>query len=294
MSAGSSPMRIVLASMGVDEFSLLHDACEQAGHTPVAYAYSKSMRPRQPSDPYAMRAIQRMLESIPSTDLLLPADTAGLGAAMAGYQPDLLVIYGFNWILPPAVFDIPRFGAINIHPSLLPRYRGPAPELWAIRNGDADLGVSVHQVDEGVDTGPILASRGGIRLEDQVTRETLNERIRPTIHDLLITALDKVAQGARGEPQPDEGQSHAPLMEPEFNRVDWSRTRSEVHNQVRVFRYMGRKDAPIALVEDRWLYLIRTSLAPSDGERVECADGPIWIVEATSATPPFTGARSDE
>jgi methionyl-tRNA formyltransferase len=287
MSAAPGAMRIVLASMGAEEFALLHATCEQAGHVPVAYACSRSMRPDHPADPYAVNAVGQLLGALPSgMDLLLPAGPAGLGDALAGYRPDLLVIYGFNWILPPAVFGLPRFGAINIHTSLLPRYRGPAPVLWAIRHGDPDIGVTVHRIDEGIDTGPILAQRGGIPLDDDITPDRLRSRLAPVVRDLLATALARVASGAPGRPQPDVDTSYARFLEPDFSEVDWSRPAREIHNQVRVFRYMGRHDAPVARVGESWLRLVRTSLTPANGLRVECEDGPIWIVESTPAAPP--------
>lgn len=284
-------MRIVLASMGAEEFALLHEICEQAGHVPVAYAYSRSMRPGQPADPYAVGKVSQVVEALPSgVDLLLPAGPAGLGTALTGYRPDLLVIYGFNWILPPEVFGAPRFGTINIHTSLLPRYRGPAPVLWAIRNGDPDLGVTIHRVDEGVDTGPILAQQGGIPLDDDITPERLRARFAPVIRELLTTALDQVARGEPGRPQPDRDASRAHLLEPGFSVVDWSRSRREIHNQVRVFRFIGGQDAPVARVGERWLRLVRTSLAPAGGGLpMGCGDGLIWIMESAPAAPPVTG-----
>jgi len=106
-------------------------------------------------------------------DLLLPGTADGLADALGGYRLDLLVVYGFNWKLPAAVLRTPRSGAVNIHSSLLPRYRGPAPVLRAIRNGDAEIGLTVHRMDEQFDTGPILAQQGGIPLDEDVTPQRL-------------------------------------------------------------------------------------------------------------------------
>jgi methionyl-tRNA formyltransferase len=283
-------MRIVLVSMGAREFGLLHEVCERAGHLPVAYACSRSMRPRSGTDPFTVGAVGDLLGVIPSAmDLLLPADAAGLGRAIMGYRPDLLVTYGFNWILPEAVLAIPRLGGINIHSSLLPKYRGPAPVLWAIRNGDPTIGVTVHRMDSGVDTGPILAQRGGIPLDDEITPDLLRERLRPAIAEVLGLVLERVAAGAPGRPQVGEDDPcPARFLEPEYAQVDWSRSAREIHNQVRVFRFIGSQDAPVALVGGRWLRLARTSLEPAaGGQRVECGDGrPIWILESEAAPPP--------
>jgi methionyl-tRNA formyltransferase len=284
-------MRIALVSFGVEEFSALHAICTKSGHLPVVYAYSRAMRPRARSDPYAATMAREIIEALPpGMDFLLPGSAEGLAEALAGYRLDLIVVYGFSWKLPESVLRLPRFGAINVHSSLLPRYRGPAPVLWAIRNGDEEIGLTVHRMDENFDTGPILAQRGGIRLDDDITPERLWRRTRPVLEELVKVALDRVARGDPGEPQGDAGASHAGLLEPEFSRIDWSRTSHEIHNQVRTLRFTGPGNGPIARVEGRWIKVLRTRLEQSDGIRVDCADGPIWIVESQSAEPPASGA----
>jgi methionyl-tRNA formyltransferase len=158
--------------------------------------------------------------------------------------------------------------------------------LWAIRNGDPEVGVTIHRMDERFDTGPILAQRGGIPLDEDVTPQLLWPRIRPVLSDLLTAALDMVASQHPGIPQGDSGASAAGFIEPEFSVVDWSRSAHEVHNQVRMFAFMGRDHAPVARDGEQWLAVLRTRLEPADGLRVECADTPIWIVESAPATDP--------
>lgn len=280
-------MRVALATFGPDEFETLHAACISAGHEPVAYVHCRSMKPRSPTDARAAEVVGRLTEALPAgMDLLLPGTAEGLADALAGYRLDLLVVYGFNWKLPAAVLRTPSAGVINIHSSLLPKYRGPAPVLWAIRNGDAEIGLTVHRMDERFDTGPILAQQGGIPLDDDVTPQGLWQRIRPVLGEVLGTALDLVAQGEPGVAQVDADASHAGFMEPEFSVVDRSRTAAQVHNQVRMFRFMGPRHAPVAEVGDRWLKVLRTRLEPAVGIRLECADGPVWIVESAPAQPP--------
>jgi methionyl-tRNA formyltransferase len=285
-------MRIVLAAAGPGELSMLHTTCATAGHRPVAYAYSRSTRPAQPADREAVAAVTGIIEALPAgMDLLLPGTPAGFGEAMRGYRPDLLVLYGFNWILPPAVFRVPRFGTVNIHPSRLPRYRGPAPVHWAIRNGDPDIGVTIHRVDAGIDTGPVLAQAGGVPLDEDVTRESLRRRLAPVVRDLLPAALARVAAGDPGQPQAEAAdEPRAGFLEPGFCQVDWSHPARRIHNQVRVFCFMGSAEAPIARVGGRWLRLVRTRLTPCDGIRVDCGDGPIWITESVPAAPPVIGS----
>jgi methionyl-tRNA formyltransferase len=280
-------MRVALISFGVDEFSMLHETCTAAGHRPVAYAFSRSMKPRSPAEDGAIAMIGQVVASMPpEMDLLLPGSAEGLGQAFAGYRLDLAVVYGFNWKLPPAVLHAPRFGVINIHSSLLPRYRGPAPVLWAIRNGDPDIGFTIHRMDEDFDTGPILAQQGGVRLDDDITPEGLRSRAEPVIRDLLTVALERISSNDPGRPQGDVGASHAGFMEPEFSVIDWSSPAREIHNQVRTFRFMGAGQGPVARVGDRWLRVLHTRLSETEGLRLECADGPIWVVESEPAEPP--------
>jgi methionyl-tRNA formyltransferase len=284
VTAVTSQMRIAVATFGVDEFAVLHATCVAAGHVPVAYVYCRSMRPNSAVDAYAAASVGGIVEALPSgIDLLLPGSAAGLADGLAGYRLDLLVAYGFNWRLPGAVLATPRLGVINIHTSLLPRYRGPAPVLWAIRNGDPEVGVTIHRMDERFDAGPILVQRGGIPLDEDVAPSLLWSTIRPVLAELLTTALDLVVRNAPGVPQTEGDASSAGFIEPEFSTVDWSRSAHEVHNQVRMFAFMGRAYAPVAQVGDTHLRVFRTRLEPADGVRVECADAPIWIVESAPA-----------
>ncbi len=116
----------------------------------------------------------------PGMDLLLPGASDGLARALAEYQLDLLVVYGFNWKLQASVLGTHRFGVVNVHTSLLPRYRGPAPVLWAIRNGDPEIGVTVHRMDERFDMARFTQC-GGIPLDEDVTPQLLWQRIRPVL-----------------------------------------------------------------------------------------------------------------
>ncbi|WP_432825694.1 methionyl-tRNA formyltransferase [Dactylosporangium sp. CA-092794] len=278
-------MRVALATFGADEFAVLHTTCVEAGHVPVAYVCCRSMKPNSSTDAHAAVAIGRIAEALPrGMDLLLPGSGEGLAAALAGYRLDLLVVYGFNWKLPASVLDTPRFGVVNVHMSLLPKYRGPAPVLWAIRNGDTEIGLTIHRMDERFDTGPVLAQRGGIPLDEDVAPQLLWPRIRPVLAELLTTALDMVVRQVLGTPQDDVEAPSAGFIEPEFSVVDWSRPAREVHNQVRMFAFMGRDHAPVAQVGKQRLKVFRTRLAPTEGIRVDCADAPIWIVESASAT----------
>jgi methionyl-tRNA formyltransferase len=142
-------------------------------------------------------------------------------------------------------------------------------------------------MDETFDTGPVIARVGGIPIEDDFDPDGLLDRIEQVAADLLRIALERIRDGAPGEPQSDVGASYAGWMEPEFYRVDWSRGARKIHNQVRTFRFgVVGADGPLAEVDGAWVTVLRTQLEPAAGTRVECADGPIWIVESEPADPP--------
>ena len=277
-------LRVAVISSGPDEFATIHAACTRAGHLPVAYFYGRSLRSGGPALPDAGETTAAILGAVPpGMDLLLPGSVDGLATALRGYRVDLLIVFGFAWKLPPSVLAIPRLGAINIHVSMLPKYRGPAPLLWAIRNGDQAGGVTVHWMDEGFDTGNILAQQDGIPLADDITWSVYCEEAMPVIRNLLERSLALAAAGDPGTPQDYSAATYAGFMEEEFSVIDWSKSAFEIHNQVRTHRYTRSRTAPAAEVGNEWLHVIRTSLQPSDGISMTCGDGHrLWITEAES------------
>src|SRR4029079_15880554 len=95
----------------------------------------------------------------PELDLLLPARRSAIAPLLASVEPDLVVCMGFPWKIPPDALAVPALGWLNGHPSILPLHRGPLPVAWAIRNGDQELGISFHFMDDELDTGPLVAQR---------------------------------------------------------------------------------------------------------------------------------------
>ncbi|RCG31890.1 methionyl-tRNA formyltransferase [Sphaerisporangium album] len=223
----------------------------------------------------------------PEIDLLLPGDVTGLVSALGGYQVDVAVVCGLSWRLPPLALQTPRLGVINVHASLLPKYRGPAAIQWAIRNGDADIGVTAHWMDERIDTGNIIVQHGGIELPEYVTFEELWPRVTPVIQKLVGEALDRAADGYMGVPQNEDEATYARMMEPAYSYIDWSQPARRIHDQVRTFHYGAGIPGPFAKLGAGWVRVARTDLNPGAGVRVECADGPLWIVEAEPIEPPI-------
>ncbi|WP_262391787.1 methionyl-tRNA formyltransferase [Nocardiopsis sp. CNR-923] len=220
-------------------------------------------------------------------DLLLPGSVDGLALMLEAYRVDLLIVFGFAWKLPCSVLEIPRLGVINVHVSMLPKYRGPAPLLWAIRNGDPTGGITVHRMDEDFDTGNILAQQDGIPLEDDISWASYCTVAMPVVYDLIRASLDRVIAGHPGESQDGSVASYAGFMEDEFSVIRWSDDARTIHNQVRTHRFMRSPSHPIAEVGGTWLHVMRTSLEPVEGLRVTCGDGnPLWITESETGRLP--------
>jgi methionyl-tRNA formyltransferase len=147
--------------------------------------------------------------------------------------PDLIAVAAYGQILPQSILDLPRFGCLNVHTSLLPKYRGPGPIQWAILNGDAETGVTIMKMELALDTGDILAQESTpIRPEDNAA--TLHDRLARMGAELLVRAIpDYVAGKLPSRPQPAEGVSYAPKIKKQDGCVDWQQPAGVIWNRVR-------------------------------------------------------------
>lgn len=154
-------------------------------------------------------------------------------AQLKAWEPEVIVVAAFGQILPPAVLELPPYGCVNLHASLLPRWRGPAPIAAAILAGDEVTGITVMRMDEGVDTGPILAQREEpIRPDD--TTGSLTERLARLAAELIVETLPAYLVGRLSpQPQPTEGVTHCRMLRKEDGRLDWHRSAVELERQVR-------------------------------------------------------------
>jgi len=271
-------LRIVIASYGSPQFRFLQETLTAAGHVPVAYLVSRSMRPSIPAEPGLLAATQAIVADVPpGMDLLLPGSTGTLAPVLDGYQPDVLLVFGFNWRLPREALDVPRLGVLNVHPSALPKYRGPSPVLWAIRNGDPCLGITVHRMTERIDAGPVLAQVDDLPIPDRVTSEDVWELTKSVLPGLLEKALNRALLGDPGMPQEEAGASYVGFPPPDWYTVTWQGSRHGLHNQIRVLRYLKRGQGPVAVFQGKTVQIHGTSLTEDGGTRIECADGPLWV-----------------
>lgn len=146
-------------------------------------------------------------------------------------QPELIVVAAYGKILPPDVLAIPPYGCINVHGSLLPKYRGAAPIQWAVLNGDKVTGVTIQRMAEGVDTGDMLA-KAETEIGPDETSGELFDRLMVLGAELLVDTIDKL-NTLTPEPQDDALATHAPMIQKEMGAVDWTKPASQVHNLVR-------------------------------------------------------------
>ncbi len=154
-------------------------------------------------------------------------------AQLRQLQPELIAVAAFGQILPPSILELPRFGCVNVHTSLLPKYRGAAPIQWAILNDEPETGVTIMKMDVGLDTGDILAQAStAIRPED--TAATLHDRLAAMGAELLTRTIPEFAAGKiQPRPQPAEGVIYAPKIKKQDGLIDWSQPARVIWNRVR-------------------------------------------------------------
>ncbi len=155
---------------------------------------------------------------------------------LGGYSPDLMVVAAYGLLLPPAVLAVPRLGCLNIHASLLPRWRGAAPIHRALLAGDRETGIDIMQMEVGLDTGPVLLERV-IAIADRETTGTLHDRLAAVGADAIEAALaDLLAGRLDPRPQAVTGVTYANKIRKAEARIDWSRPAVEIDRLVRAFQ----------------------------------------------------------
>jgi methionyl-tRNA formyltransferase len=151
-------------------------------------------------------------------------------------SPDACVVAAYGKILPAWMLAIPRLGCINVHASLLPKYRGAAPINWAIADGERETGITIMQMDAGMDTGPILSQRSTSIGEDETAPE-LSARLARMGAELLSETLPQIERGEINPlPQHDTEATYAPMLKREDGLIDWQMTAGEIANRVRAFQ----------------------------------------------------------
>lgn len=231
------PLRVVF--MGTPEFAaVILEKLAQSPHVHMLAAYTQPDRPAGRGKKLTPPPVKLLATSlgIPVFQPLNFKNTAGGDAAvaeLAGLAPDVLVVAAYGLILPQRVLDIPRLMPVNVHASLLPKYRGAAPIQRAVMSGDHLTGITIMRMEAGLDTGPMLMQRAvGIDIND--TSATLHEELAKEGADLLLLALERLRAGALAAiPQDDARATHAAKLSREESRLDLTLSPLRLHALIR-------------------------------------------------------------
>jgi methionyl-tRNA formyltransferase len=274
-------MRIVF--MGTPDFSVPILQALAAQHGIVA-VYSQPPRPAGRGKADRKSPVQQCAETL-GLPVRHPVSLRTQSAAedFAQLQCDVAVVVAYGLILPPSILQAPKRGCLNIHASLLPRWRGAAPIHRAILAGDAETGLCIMQMDEGLDTGAVLLRQATpIRAEE--TTADLHDRLSTMGADLILQALDRLPNLPL-QPQSAEGVTYAAKIDKAEARIDWTLPADQVDRQIR-----GLSPFPGAwtMVGDERLKLLRSRLAQGAGAAgqvlhgmtIACGSGAVEITEA--------------
>lgn len=274
-------MRIIF--MGTPEFSVpALDALVAAGHE-IACVYTRPPRPagrgqRERPSPVHARALALGLPVRHPARLRDPADQADVAALGA----DVAVVVAYGLILPQKVLDAPRLGCLNIHASLLPRWRGAAPIQRAVMAGDAETGICIMRMEAGLDTGPVLL-RAATPIGAGETAGDLHERLSALGARAISDALAHLP-GLPPVPQPDAGVTYAAKIDKAEARVDWTRPAGEVD---RLIRGLSPFPGAWCVAGGERVKLLRSRLVPGQGApgqvlsgfTVACGTGAVELTE---------------
>ena len=273
-------MRVIF--MGTPEFSVPVLGALAARHE-VACVYAQPPRPAGRGKAERKSAVQVAAEDL-GLPVRHPVSLKGAAEqeAFAALKADVAVVVAYGLILPQPVLDAPRLGCLNIHASLLPRWRGAAPIQRAIMAGDRETGVCIMRMEAGLDTGPVLL-RQALEIGTEETAAELHDRLSVLGADLILQALDRLPLPAT--PQPAEGVTYAAKIDKAEARVDFSRPAAEVDRLIR-----GLSPFPGAWVDvgGERVKLLRSRLAEGQGEpgqvlhgfTLACGTGAVEVLEA--------------
>lgn len=283
----TKPLKIIF--MGTPDFAAesLRAICRT--HHEVIAVYSQPPRPKgrghkvQPSPVHALAEEKNIPVYHPKS-----LKSAEAQEEFAALNADIAIVAAYGLILPKAVLDAPKYGCINIHASLLPRWRGASPIQHAIWKGDSASGVTLMQMDEGLDTGAIIAKEEVIIAPD-TTAATLHDELATLGGEMIVHALEKLSKDGvlLAEAQDDSLSNYAPLLKKEDGIVDWSMSAKEIDRQIRAlnpwpgvrgmlqgqeFKIISARPVPGTEREEPGTILDKTG-------RIACGDGSVLVIE---------------
>ena len=294
----SPPVPLRLAFMGTPDFAVpVLTALAEAGHD-IVCVYSQPPRPAGRGQKPRPAPVQALAEARgwplrTPRSLKDPAEQA----AFAGLGLDAAVVVAYGLLLPAPILAAPRLGCLNVHASLLPRWRGAAPIQRAILAGDAETGITIMQMDEGLDTGPMLL-QDRLPIGEATTAADLHDALAGLGAALIVRALAGLARGdLRARPQPEDGVTYAAKLERAEGRLDWRLPAAELARRVRAFapwpgaftELPGGKqpDRLKVLAAEAVIVEARAPAAPgtllAGGLTVACGEGALRLLEVQRA-----------
>ncbi|SDY16147.1 methionyl-tRNA formyltransferase [Citreimonas salinaria] len=278
-------MRVIF--MGSPDFSVpVLDALVEAGHH-IACVYCQPPRPAGRGKKERPTPVQAQAEAL-GLPVRHPRSLKGIGeqAEFIALEADVAVVVAYGLILPQAVLDAPRHGCLNIHASLLPRWRGAAPIHRAVMAGDAETGICIMRMEAGLDTGPVLL-REATPITEADTTGALHDRLSQMGARLIVDALDRL-ENLHPEPQPDEGVLYADKIDKAEAAIDWTCPATRIARQIRGLSpfpgaWTTHGVTRIKLLDAR---AVEGQGAPGtvlDGLTVACDDGAVRVLRAQRA-----------
>jgi methionyl-tRNA formyltransferase len=280
-------MRVVF--MGTPEFSVpTLTEIVSSGHEVVA-VYTRAPKPAGRGQAERKSPVHEAAEGF-GIPVFTPKSLKGLDeqGVFALHDADVAIVVAYGLLLPKAILEAPRMGCLNLHGSLLPRWRGAAPIQRAVMAGDSQTGVMVMQMDEGLDTGAVAVGEV-IPIGPDMTAGELHDQMMRVGADLMGRALAALERGSLDfKPQPEDGTTYAKKIEKAESRIDWSRPAGEVHNHIR-----GLSPFPGAWFEVELggkpvrVKVLRSSLADGSGApgtvlgdlTIACGSGAVRLVQ---------------
>lgn len=273
--------------MGTPEFAVLPlDAIIKAGHN-VTGVFTQPDKPKGRGytltpPPVKVRALE---SEIPVFQPNSMKDGEAL-KILTELNPDVIVVVAYGKLLPKDILDLPKYGCVNVHASLLPKYRGAGPIQWCVLNGEEETGVTTMKMAEGLDTGDMLL-KSSTKIGENETAGELHDRLSQMGADLIVETLTALENSTVvPEKQDDSLSNYAPMLSKELCKIDWTKPAQEIHNQVR-----GLNPWPVAtaVVNGKKVKIFSTELSEKNGNAgkvlcenpltVACGDGSVVINE---------------
>ena len=273
-------LRVVILTAVPEVAAMTATTLRRLGHDPVAAVGARRRKPTP--------GLTSLVETstVPGAEVVIAPDKDAVEPILRSFDPDLVLSWAFPWRVLEGALAVPGYGAINYHPSLLPRHRGANPVAWAIRMGDSEFGVTWHRMALGFDSGAILAQQATPVLEEDTIYDVV-PRLTVLGLRMLRGVMEQVVRKDPGEPQPTVGVTEAGPFGDDYATIDWSMPAQAIHTQVRAWTFTPGTHSvigPIAELHGRQVRVLRTSLhrpdddAGQDAERVDCGDGPLWVL----------------